>query len=180
VRIRKNCEKHLLSSSWLSVHVPVTPRLLLPKIHRIRHMIGDRAQLWEAPRLAHRIAFPRSAQPQLCRACPCVRDVAIKKRNWCEKSSLFSRFYKLIVSHSKYPPISIHRCIRIFHYSKQCCRSSADTLFSRSAVFISPHQQTENDFLSTQFSVWGKGKSHRGLNPVNGRGAFEQRNAFIG
>jgi hypothetical protein len=35
---------------------------------------------------------------------------------------------------------------------------------------ISPHQQTENEFLSTHFSVWGTGESRRGLSPVNGRG----------
>jgi hypothetical protein len=47
--------------------------------------------------------------------------------------------------------------------------------------FILPHRQTENDFLSTHFSLWGTGKSHRGLNPVNvGGGVFEHRNAFIG
>jgi hypothetical protein len=33
--------------------------------------------------------------------------------------------------------------------------------------FISPHQQIENELISTHFSVWGTDKSHRGLNPVN-------------
>jgi hypothetical protein len=35
---------------------------------------------------------------------------------------------------------------------------------------ISPHQQTENGFLSIHFSLWGTGKSNKGLNPVNGEG----------
>jgi hypothetical protein len=41
-------------------------------------------------------------------------------------------------------------------------------------VMQSSHRQTENEFLSTHFSLWGKGKSHRGLNLVNGGvGALE-------
>jgi hypothetical protein len=38
--------------------------------------------------------------------------------------------------------------------------------------FISPHRQTENEFLSMHLSVWETGKSHRGLNLVN-RGMFK-------
>jgi hypothetical protein len=69
---------------------------------------------------------------------------------------------------------SIHCCIRVFHCSKQCCRSSADTLFSRS-VFDFTSSTDSNEFLSTHFSLWGTGKSHRGLYPVNrgGDGALE-------
>jgi hypothetical protein len=47
---------------------------------------------------------------------------------------------------------------------------SAGPLFS-----ISLHRQTENEFLSTHFSLWGIDKSYRGLIQVNrwGVGALE-------
>jgi hypothetical protein len=64
------------------------------------------------------------------------------------------------------PPPSIHHCIRIFH-SKQCCRLSADTLFSRSAVFDFTLSTDSDEYLSTYFSLWGTDKSYRGLNAVN-------------
>jgi hypothetical protein len=60
-----------------------------------------------------------------------------------------------------------HRCIQIFHCSKRCCRSSADTLFSRSGVFYFTSMTDSDEFLSTHFSLWGTGKSHSGLYPLN-------------
>jgi hypothetical protein len=55
----------------------------------------------------------------------------------------------------------------MFHWWKQCYRSSADTLFSRSAVFDITSSTDWNDFLSKHFSLWGTGKSHRGLMPLH-------------
>jgi hypothetical protein len=46
---------------------------------------------------------------------------------------------------------------------------------------ISPHLQTENEFLSTHFSVWGTSKSNTGIYPVNGGGGvFNHLNELIG
>jgi hypothetical protein len=86
---------------------------------------------------------------------------------------LFSKSYKLIaVFFNLLSPLPY---LSTAAYEFSIVQSSAAghqlTPCSAGPLFlISPHRQTENEFLSTHFSVWGTGKSHRGLNPVNGGG----------
>jgi hypothetical protein len=51
---------------------------------------------------------------------------------------IFKILQFIVIPFNVLPPLSppsIRHCIQIFHCSKQCCRSSADTLFSRYSVF---------------------------------------------
>lgn len=67
-----------------------------------------------------------------------IHEVWLLKNGICFKNIVYLK--KLTIqlwSLSIYsPPLSTHRCIRVFHYSKQCCKSSDARPLSWSAVFV--------------------------------------------
>jgi hypothetical protein len=84
--------------------------------------------------------------------------------NWSGQLGLLLKSYKLIlIPFNIPPPQSIHTCIWIFHTSKPCCRSSADTLYSRSTIFYFT-------LLTDMLFALGTGNSYREFNPVNVEG----------
>jgi hypothetical protein len=87
----------------------------------------------------------------------------------CENSCLFSKSYKLISIPFNVLSPSPHPYTAAYEFSIVQSSAAGHQLTPCSTgppFLISPHRQTENEFLSMHFSVWGTGKSHRGLNPV--------------
>ena len=65
------------------------------------------------------------------------------------------------------PPRSLHDSTQIFHYWKQCCRSSSDSLFLRSVAFAFTASTDSNLLPFNADLIFGNKKSHMGLGQVS-------------
>jgi hypothetical protein len=85
-----------------------------------------------------------------------VREVRLLNKGTDAKNRIYFQYLtNYFPSPSKYcPPRPLYkRCIRIFHSSKQCCRSLPGTLLVGLPFSISPHRRIENELLLTRFPI---------------------------
>jgi hypothetical protein len=90
-----------------------------------------------------------------------IRGAANKLWDWCEKIGFI--FKILQINFYRLPPsLPLPRSLYTTAYDFSIVQSSATGHQLTPCSADPPHRQTENEFLSTHFSFWGTGKSHRG------------------